>query len=328
MSSRNLATHRLASTAIVDESTLRFGFANFLERDDAAALEAAGADSLWVGGHVVAPLGAIETMVGLSRLAALTEGVTIGTSIVIAPLIPPVLLAKQFADIDHWAGGRVVAGLGVGGDYPGEFDACQVPLSERGPRTDEAMSLLRLLWSGREIDFDGRFTKLHGTQLRPGPRRESGPPLVVAGRRPPAMRRAARLGDGWMPYLYSPERYARSAETIRTEAAAAGRSLEHFTWYAYINVCLDRDSDAARQQAARQLGRSFRGVPGQDFAPLVSRVAVAGDHKQVIEGILAFARAGAGHFIVQVLNQDRTATARRLLDEVVPEAVARYRDGT
>jgi alkanesulfonate monooxygenase SsuD/methylene tetrahydromethanopterin reductase-like flavin-dependent oxidoreductase (luciferase family) len=304
--------------------SVRFGFAGFLERTETAELEEAGADSLWVGGHVASPTPAIESMVGLSRLAANTESVTIGTAIAIAPLIPPVLLAKQFADIDHWAGGRVAAGLGVGGDYPVEFEACQVPLSERGPRTDETIHILRLLWSGQEVNWDGGFWQLQGVRLLPGPARAGGPPVIIAGRQPAAMRRAALLGDGWMPYLFSAERYARSVGTIRETAAASERPLDEFTWYAYLNVCVDQNRDAARARAAQQLGRSFRGVPGQDFGPLLDRVAVVGSREDVIEKILAFAQAGAEHFIIHVLNPDRTETARRLLDEVFPAVVERY----
>src|SRR5262245_60559290 len=147
-------------------------------------------------------------MMQLARLSALTERVRIGTSILLLPLYAPAIVAKQVADLDRATGGRVTLGVGIGGEYPQEFRACQVPVAERGRRTDEAIPLLRALWSGEERTHDGRYYPMDAVRIHPPPAQRGGPPIVVAGRREPAMRRAARLGDGWMPYLYSARRYA------------------------------------------------------------------------------------------------------------------------
>ena len=88
-------------------------------------------------------------------------------------------------------------------------------------------------------------------KIDPAPARPGGPPIVIAGRKEPAMRRAALLGDGWMPYLYSPRRYASSVERIRQIADEAGRDLRLFDWYAFIFVNIDRDGRRARQEAPR-----------------------------------------------------------------------------
>ncbi len=114
-------------------------------------LEELPIDSLWVGGHVASPNPAPEAMVQLARLSSVAHRVTIGTAILLLPLYPPAVVAKQIADLDRATGGRVILGVGVGGEYPAEFRACEVPLSERGPRTDEAIGLLRRLWSAEEI---------------------------------------------------------------------------------------------------------------------------------------------------------------------------------
>src|SRR5438094_2600546 len=104
-------------------------------------LESAGVDSLWAAGHVTSPIPQREAMMNFARLATLTERATVGTAVVALPLYPPGLVAKQVADVDGLTGGRVIFGIGVGGEYPEEFRLCGVPMSERGARTNEAIPL-------------------------------------------------------------------------------------------------------------------------------------------------------------------------------------------
>ena len=183
---------------------------------------------------------------GLARLAALTERVKIGTSILLLPLYPPALVAKQIADLDRATNGRVILGVGVGGEYPQEFRACQIPIKERGRRTDEMIPLIRRLWTAEEITHEGRYYSMQDVRIHPAPVQAGGPPIVVAGRQEPAMRRAATLGDGWFPYLYSPRRYAASVETVEQAAAEAGRDLSAFEWYVFVFVNVNPDGDTAR----------------------------------------------------------------------------------
>jgi alkanesulfonate monooxygenase SsuD/methylene tetrahydromethanopterin reductase-like flavin-dependent oxidoreductase (luciferase family) len=152
--------------------------------------EALPIDSLWVGGHVASTNPSPEAMVQLARLAALTSRVRIGTSILLLPLYPPAIVAKQIADLDRATGGRVTLGVGVGGEYPQEFRAAQIPLSERGARTDEAIPLLRRLWSGEEQSHSGRYYSMEAVRILPAPLQPGGPPIIVAGRKQRAMQRA------------------------------------------------------------------------------------------------------------------------------------------
>jgi len=128
---------------------------------------------------------------GLARLSAVTERVLIGTSILLLPLYSPAIVAKQVADLDRATGGRVILGIGVGGEYPQEFRACGIPLGERGRRADEAIPLLRRLWSGENVSHDGPFFPMADVKIHPAPIQPGGPPIVVAGRKDVAMRRAA-----------------------------------------------------------------------------------------------------------------------------------------
>jgi probable F420-dependent oxidoreductase len=262
--------------------------------EDLAAVEALPIDSLWVGGHVASPNGAPEVLVGLARIAALTSRVRVGTSVLLLPLYPPAIVAKAVADVDRASGGRVILGVGIGGEYPVEFNACQVPIRERGRRTDEAIPLLRRFWTGDAVTSPGRYYPVEGVRIFPAPAQVGGPPVIVAGRQEPAMRRAALLGDGWMPYLYSPRRYAASVATITECAAEAGRDLDGFEWFAFVFVNAHRDGARAREETAEFLGGTYR----QDFSEMLGSVAVAGTPAEVTARLHEYVDAGARHLII------------------------------
>ena len=138
---------------------------------------------------------AMALLTGIDRardtLVENTERVAVGNSILLLPLYPPAIVAKMMADLDHASGGRIRLGVGIGGEYPAEFSACQVPMKERGRRTDEAIPLLRKLWTGEEITHDGRYYPMEGVRILPAPVQPGGPPIYVSGRSEAAMRRAA-----------------------------------------------------------------------------------------------------------------------------------------
>jgi probable F420-dependent oxidoreductase len=295
---------------------LNFGFVTSVEPDEVARLEATGVDSLWVGGHVSAPNGSPEAMVQLARLAALTKRVRIGTSILLLPLYPPALVAKQIADLDRFSSGRVTLGVGVGGEYELEFRACGVPVKERGARTNEAIPLIRRLWSAETISHPGPHFPMEEVRIHPAPAQPGGPPIVVAGRQDPAMVRAARLGDGWMPYLYSPRAYGESVRRIREVAAEDGRDLTRFEWMVFLFTNVADDPQTAREELAAFLGRTY----SQDFHAFADRVAAAGTADQVAERVQQYVDAGARHFIfAAAARNDRLQIMQRIMDEVTPK---------
>ena len=298
------------------DSTIEIGLVPSGGSRTISELEALPIDSLWAGGHVASRNPSPEAMMGLARLAALTERVRIGTSILLLPLYPPALVAKQIADLDNVSGGRVVLGIGVGGEYPQEFRACQVPLTERGRRTNEMIPLLRRLWTAEEITHDGRYYAMDDVRIHPAPVQRGGPPIVVAGRSAAAMRRAATLGDGWFPYLYSPRRYAASVETVRAAATEQGRSLASFGWYVWVFLNIGTDGDRAREQCALSMGGNYN----QNFRDMVDSVAAAGTADEVLDKLKAFHDAGARHFVFSpaTAGADPTPIVDRLLGDVVP----------
>jgi alkanesulfonate monooxygenase SsuD/methylene tetrahydromethanopterin reductase-like flavin-dependent oxidoreductase (luciferase family) len=241
-------------------------------------------------------------------------------------LYHPVVVAKQIADLDSRSGGRVSVGVGVGGEFRAEFDAVGIPVAERGARTDEAMQVLRLLWTGEPVSHHGKFFNFDETQLRPvalhrdesPPAQPGGPPLLVSGRKEPAMRRAARLGDGWMPYLMSPSAYARSVTTIRREAAAVGRDLSDlsgFEWTMYLYTSIRQHGDRARDDVATFLGRGYGDKP----RAMLDRIAPAGTPEEVAIRLQEYVDAGVRHFIISPAAPENTLEVVKLAaEEVLP----------
>jgi len=291
------------------------------DRDWLAAAERLPIESVWQGGHILPPSPTGEAVTRLSLMVAWTERVRVGTATLLLPLYPPVIVAKQLADLDARSGGRVSVGLGVGGEFRHEFEAVGVPLSERGPRTDEAMDVLRALWRAEPVDHEGRFFRFRDLHLRPvrnpdgSTMRPGGPPLIVSGRKAPAMRRAARRGDGWMPYLVSPSAYARSVAAIRQEAATIGRDLTGFEWTMYLYCSIRRDGDRARAEVADFLGGAYGGKPGD----MLQRIAPAGTPDEVAVRLQEYVDAGVRHFVIAPATRSDTLDVVRLAaEEVLP----------
>jgi probable F420-dependent oxidoreductase len=298
------------------DSRIRIGLVATGDAREAHELEARQLDSLWVGGHIASRNPSPEVIIGLTRLATVTERVTVGSSILLLPLYPPALVAKQIADLDRATGGRLMLGVGIGGEYPQEFRAIGIPLEERGRRTNEIIPLLRRLWTATEITHEGRYYSMEDVKIHPAPLQPGGPPIVVAGRKEPAMRRAATLGDGWFPYMYSPRRYAESVAVIKSAAGEAGRDLDGFSWCVWVFLNINPDGDTAREEAAQTMGGTYN----QDFSRMIDSVAAAGTSAEVTAKLCAFYDAGARHFVFHAATAgaDQRPVLDRLFAEVVP----------
>ena len=182
----------------------------------AQAAEAAGLESLWTGEHVVLPkprvapspaehdLPFLHPSSVLSYLAAVTETVMLGTGVVLIAQRNPVVLAKEIASADVLSGGRAILGVGAGYLEP-EFEAIGADFHTRGPRTDEAIDVLRALWDQEDPSFDGEFSEFSGIDAHPRPVQAGGVPIVIGGHSRAALRRAVERGHGWYGWAQTPE---------------------------------------------------------------------------------------------------------------------------
>jgi len=191
-------------------------------------LEAIGYDSVWTGDHLSFHNPLYESLTLLASYVPITRRIKLGIAVYLLALRAPAVAAKMAATLDVLSGGRLVFGVGVGGENPKEFELCGVPHQERGARVTEGIDVVRTLWRDTPATFNGRFTRFTSVSIDPKPIQQP-PPIWIGGRSDAALTRAGRQGDGWVSYVVQADRYAQSLDKIRAAAADAGRSLDGFT---------------------------------------------------------------------------------------------------
>lgn len=198
-------------------------------------LERLGFDSLWLSERVSGP--APDPLVGLAVAAGRTRRLKLGTSVLVMPGRNPVLLAKEMASLDRLSGGRFLPAVGLGAVEPREQQAFGVARGERAGWLDEALPLVRRLWSGEPVDHDGPRWRFEGVRVEPRPVQE---PLEVwlGGNAPSELRRTGRLGDGWLPSFVTPADAAAGRPVVEEAAEVAGRSMDPEHWGALVPYSL------------------------------------------------------------------------------------------
>ncbi len=263
-----------------------------------ALLEAQGYETLWLGDHVEGPVPMLDIVVQLSQVAALSNRLNLGCGVYLAPLRHPFLMAKQIASLDLMAAGRLIFGVGVGGEFPNEYAACGVPVGERGARLSEAISALKVLWTGAPTALDGRFHQFPEVRIEPPPARPGGPPVWCGGRAEGALGRAGRLGDGWFPYVVTPEMFKDGLDVIHAAGEAAGRDLDGFGLAVSLFCRIDGSREAALDVAADELTQRYK----MDFRRATERYVALGRPEEVAERIAAFHDLGVRHVVLDMVS--------------------------
>jgi len=256
---------------------------------EARHAEDVGYDGVAVGEHLFFHGPHPNGFIALAAAAGATSRIRLLSSLTVLPLYPAALAAKLATTLDQVSGGRFDMGVGVGGEYPPEFVAAGVDVAARGARTDEALELFGALWSGGPVEFDGRFARVPGLQLAPGPVQPGGPPIWLGGRRPVAIRRAGRFADVWMPYMYSPEQVASSLAEVRAAAEQAGRDPAAVRGSIFCWGGVDQDPARSRQEVVDGVGAVYQ----QDFSRHADRYLLHGDPDRVAARAREYADAGA-----------------------------------
>lgn len=178
----------------------------------------AGFESIWLPQHFVGgPTRSFQTIPLLARLAPELGGMRLGTSIILLPMLNPVLLAEEMATLDWMVDGRLMLGVGLG-YIDHEYAAMQTPKTQRVGRFTEAIEVMRKLWTGGPVHHDGTYFPLDGAKISLMPKQESGPPILIGAGVDAAVRRAARIGDGWL-ITFATDR-ARAREQLAMFRAA------------------------------------------------------------------------------------------------------------
>ncbi len=280
-------------------------------------VEALGYDSVWCGDHVAFNLPLYESLTLLASYAPITTRLRLGTAVYLLALRSPAVAAKVTATLDVLSGGRLIFGVGVGGENPREFEACGVPVSERGARVTEGIDVVRALWRDTPASFKGRFTRFENVSIDPKPVQQPGPPIWIGGRSDAALTRAGRQGDGWVSYVVTPERYRQSLEKIRAAAAAAGRTLDGFTTAHLTFITVGRDYERARAAWVARLSRRY----AQDFGPLADRYGVIGTPEQCAARLAEFRAAGCEYFLLNPIGEP--AAEREQLELIAADVLPR-----
>lgn len=273
--------------------------------------EAVGLDSVWIGDSLLAKP-RHEPLALLAAIAGRTKRIRMGTAVLLPMLRNPVLLAHQTATIDQISEGRLILGIGTARDVPAirnEFEAAGVPFEKRIGRMLEQMKLCRALWSGDDVDWEGRWN-VKGANLAPKPYTPGGPPIWSGGGVEAALKRCARYFDGWFPSgPGGGEDWTRSWNQLTGFAKEEGRDASAITGAAYVTVAINDDIDAANAELNDYLGNYYLLDPERIRR---EQYCFAGNAEQVSEWLQGFVDGGASHMCVRVTGSDD----RRQMDDL------------
>jgi len=297
--------------------------------------EASGVfDSIWVGDSLFAKP-RLESLVLLSAIAARTRRVRLGTCCLSTfPLRDPIFLAAQWAALDHVSHGRMVLGACVGGSLPrekaeAEFSAFDVKLSERGPRLEEGMTILRRLWTEDRVSHQGRFYRLRDLTLEPKPVQKPCPPIWIATNPKPeltpphvldrALRRVGLMADGWMTDNIPVARFHERWDLIRRVAREAGRPTGPMEAALHLMVNINDDRSAAWEEAVKFLHTYYSPAMTREY---IENWLAYGSPKAVVEKIRAYVDAGCTTPILRFASWDQKGQLARAIADVMPAALA------
>ena len=287
--------------------------------------EALGFERVAIGEHVMDGNPPRPTPLALPLAAAAagaTRHVRVMTGIVIAPLYHPVLLAKLVTTVDLVSNGRLDFGIGISGQRETrlEFEAVGVPVQTRGRRTNEMLAVMKRLWTEEHVTHGGDFFDFKDVTLVPRPAQQPHPPIWIAGRSEAAMRRAAVLGDGWYPYLFTVGRLRSSHEAVRRYASEAGRDLSAFHWGVMQPTAIAADRREALALAVTNIGHRYVS-PERTAEDMAQALCLAGTPEDCIAGIEARLEAGVRDFVLGFLaadDEDRLRQMELFARQVMP----------
>ena len=255
--------------------------------------EQEGFDSIWAGDHLKCPAPVLDATTCLAVAATVTTRAQLGFSVMLLGMRPLAWAAKQIATLQHLSSDRLRLGVGVGGEFPQEYKAAEVPSSRRGARLDEALALLP------EFLNPGTDNSLEPSAPMP--------PILVGGRSDRAVERAARFGDAWLPMWVSPETLAQRGERLAERSEAYGRPSPSLSLLVLAHV--DADSSRAREQADAHL-RGQYGMPLER----VERWTAIGSEEAVAEFLEPYTQIGVSEILLLPLGARPLEQVERLAD--------------
>ena len=251
-------------------------------------------DSIWLSDRIVSDRFSLEPMIALSMVAAYSDRLKFGTSVLAMPLRNPVVLAKQIATLDYLSQGRFFPAVGLGQEEPEEYEACGVSKEDRGPRTDEAIRLMRRLWEEDNVTHEGTFYTCHDVSITPKPFLQPSTPVWIGGRSAAAARRVGRVGDGWLVSNVTPKEIEEGREIVFDTAHEYGREIEEDHIGVLLGYYIAPDTKEASSKAEKFITRQR---PDAHF----TEYSAVGSTEQVAQVIQRYIDSGAYKFVVRPL---------------------------
>jgi probable F420-dependent oxidoreductase len=251
-----------------------------------------GYDSIWLSDRVIGESAGPEPIVALSMVAAYSDKLKFGTSVLQLPIRNPVILAKEMATLDYLSGGRFLPAIGLGQEDPREYEACGISKEDRGRRSDEAMVVIRRLWQEDNVTHEGDFYSLHDVTVTPKPVQVPSIPVWVGGRSVGAQRRVGRVGDGWLVSSATPDEVREGVQVIFSTAGEYGREVEEDHIGALVGFFIAPTSQEAEAAARPHV---IRHRPDAHF----TEYNAFGTPEQVKDVIGKYLDAGASKFVVR-----------------------------
>ena len=284
-----------------------------LVREFSRRAEALGYHSLWTQEQIIGSTPVLEPISLLCHVAAVTSTIGLGTAVVIASTRNPVHLAKQLATLDQMSGGRLIAGLALGGRRR-QYALLDGPSERRVRHFTESVEVIRALWTEANPSYDGHFWKLDGESIAPRPLQQPCPPIWMGGRHPDGLRRAARIADGWMGAgSTSTAEFRGHVAALRDHLAERGRDA--FAISKRVYVALDDDEDRAGRRLAHWFGERYGN------AEMAARVCVWGGEQRCVDGLAEVVDAGAEMLMLNPLF-DHMEHVEALMRDIVPKLPA------
>lgn len=262
----------------------------------AGRAEELGFAGLWsldsVPGSATSRVALLDGLHVLTTAAAVTARIKVGIAVIVLPARNAAQLARELATVDRLSGGRLIVGVGVGRKEP-TAAGLGLPAGHRARRLEESVEVLRRLWADGEAAYDGDFYRFAGVTLGPRPLQRPGPPVWFGAGRSPALRRAARMGDGWIGAGSSLSAdFPHQLRIVQDALQEAGRDPDTFAIGKRVYVAVEDTQQRARERLTPDLDAMY------DAPGLTERVAVCGPPEACAERLRELVAAGARELLL------------------------------
>ena len=287
--------------------------------DMAQTVEESGYHSLWVGDSVTAKP-RLEVFTTLSALAVKTKSIKLGTSVVIAALRNPVMLAQSVATVDILASGRLILGVGVSRMdkvFEEEFTACGVPFNQKAGRLEEVLRIMKKLWAEDNVTIPNKYYTINTLSLLPKPVQKPGVPIWISSNDvDKGLKRVATLGDAWITNIPSLPVFKESWEKVQKYAGEIKRDPNSIERCLYLTINVSPDGPKAEKE-----GEEFLTAYYHKSIDVISRelVVKCGSSDEVAKFIKGYADAGVTTFILRLAAKDQMGQHRVCTEEILPQ---------